>query len=112
MNTVEANNEMLLGADENAVLQYLKKFPSGFVSEMEISRHADGRTHFTKDKHWSRIALTNLLDLHLVDTDGLGHYKFHSSDSKRLGFVRKFLSPRIREVLEKSGHNLDLSAFI
>ena len=110
MNTMEAK-EALLGADENCVLQYLRNFPDAFMTEMEITSHADGRTRFMENKHWAHSPLTQLLALGLVGTDGFGRYQIHSSASRVACLKRKFLAPQLRDILEHSDHQFDLSSF-
>jgi len=109
MNIMELN-EALPGADGSCIMQYLKNYPADFVTEMEITRHADGRTRFLQDKHWAHTTLQQLLDLHLVETDGAGRYRIYSVSPKD-GCKRKFLSPQVRFILEHGSRSLDLSAF-
>ena len=110
MSTIEAT-ENLLGADENSILQYLRNYPDAFITEMEITSHADGRTRFMEDKHWAHNPLTQLLELRLVDTDGSGRYQIHASAPKPTGLKIKFLAPQLRDILEHSDHKFDLSNF-
>ncbi len=110
MNATE-DREILLGADENSVLQYLKNYPGNFITEMEIARHADGGSRLLQDKYWVHGALVRLLDLHLVDTDGFGRYLIHSSDALAACARKKFLAPQVRDILEHSDQPLDLSRF-
>ena len=110
MNTVEAK-EALLSVDENSVLQYLNNYPDDFVTEMEITRHADGRSRFLQDKHWAHTVLFQLVELRLVDTDGSGRYKLHPASMKKASLRPKFLAPTLRDILEHSDHKLDLSGF-
>jgi len=110
MNTVETK-EPLLSADENSVLQYLSNYPDDFVTEMEITRHADGRSRFLQDKHWAHTVLFQLVELQLVDTDGSGKYKLHPASPKKSCLRPKFLAPAVRDILEHSDHKLDLSGF-
>ena len=110
MNHLEAKED-LLGADENCILQYLRHYPDAFITEMEITSHADGRTRFKEDKHWAHNPLTQLLELRRVDTDGFGRYQIHVSVPKSNVLVRKHLAPHLREILEHSDHKFDLSSF-
>ena len=110
MNQEEAKEE-LLGVDEKCVLQYLRNYPADFVTEMEVTRHADGRSRYLQDKHWAHIAFMQLLEAGLVDSDGSGRYRIHSSAPEKTGSKIKFLAPQIRDILEHNGHHLDLSGF-
>ena len=109
MNTVETK-EVLLSADQNSVLQYLNNYPHDFVTEMEITHHADGRSRFLlQDRHWAQRVLTKLVELRLVDTDGSGRYRIHAEAASIFG--KKHLAPQVRAILEHSGLKLDLSGF-
>jgi len=110
MNTMEAK-EAMLGMDENCILLYLRTFRGAFITEMEITRHADGRKRFMENKHWARSALIQLLELGLVETDGLGRYQIHSTGSRAAYMKRKFLAPQLRDILEHCEHQFDLSSF-
>jgi len=110
MNTMAAK-EALLGADENCVLQYLRNFPDAFITEMEITGHADGRKRFMENRHWAHRPLTQLLELGLVETDGFGRYQIHSAASRIACLKRKFLAPQLRDILEHSDHKFDLSSY-
>ena len=104
-------NSVALGADESCVLQYLENFPDDFVTEMEIARRADGRTHFMDDTHWAHIALSQLIESGLLETDGLGKFRLKDRSAKAHAMVRKFLAPEVREILEHSSHHFDLSGY-
>ena len=100
-----------LGADENSVLQYLENFPDDFMTEMEIARRADGRNHFMKDTHWAHLALSQLMDFGLLESDGIGKYRLKCRRGKSAGMNRKYLAPQVREILERSSRHFDLSGF-
>lgn len=108
---MEADNFSGFGSDENCILQYLKNFPEQFVTEMEISRRADGRDRFVENSHWAHYALSQLLDLKLVETDGDGRYRLTSRRAGTGWPARKFIAPQMREILEHSGHKIDLSRY-
>jgi hypothetical protein len=106
--------DLNLGADENCVMHYLEEHPGNFISEMEVARHADGRHRFQGDTHWAHIALSQLVEMNLVDTDGQGRYRVHADAADAAdspGPARKFIDPRLREILERSGKKFDLSRY-
>ena len=103
--------EVMLGSDEKCVLQYLRNYRDAFITESEIARHAGGHTRFKQDEHWAYSPLARLLELRLVDTDGIGRYHMHESATKYNGSRIKFLAPELRDILEHSGILFDLSRF-
>ena len=103
-------DDVFLGSDENCVLQYLNTWPDEFVSEKQIARRADSKDRFMTEPHWTYNALSQLLMMELIETDGTGKYrmKVHRNET---GGSKKFMAPHLRQILEKSGKNFDLSAF-
>ncbi len=104
-------NEPLLGADEKLVFQYLKNFAEDHVSEMEITRQADGRERFVQDQRWAHAALVSLLELGWVTTDGFGRYRLLAARARRPDFRKKYLSPQMRDILNHSNKPIDLSSY-
>ena len=92
-------------------LQYLKNFPDQFITEMEITRRANGRECFVANSHWAHFALSKLLDFKMVETDGDGKYRLTSNRAGIGGPARKFMAPHIKEILQRSGQKLDLSSY-
>lgn len=105
------NNDLNLGTDANCVLQYLGNYPMQFISEMEICRRAESRHRFVEESRWAHVALDELLELSLVETDGRGRYRIKSKRKKVEGKSGKFMAPAMREILEKSGRKIDLSDY-
>jgi hypothetical protein len=103
--------DLHFGSDANAVLQYLNNFPGQFISEMEISRRAEGRNRFADDARWSHGALQQLLELNMIETDGNGRYRLKTPALATHTGPKKFIDPKLRSILEQSGHNFDLSNF-
>jgi hypothetical protein len=103
--------DILLGTDENCVLQYLQNFPDHFLTEMEISRRAGGRHAFVDDAHWAHSPLNVLVELGILETDGEGKYRVKTGRMDSDHPIRKFMSPHFRSILEQSGRNFDLSAY-
>jgi len=103
-------DDLNLGADADCILQYLKNFPTQFISAMEISRRAEGRNRFREESRWAQSALGQLVELALIETDGKGRYRIKSR-KKKGGAGNKFIAPGMREILEKSGRKIDLSKY-
>jgi hypothetical protein len=93
-----------MDSDERQICDYLKSWPRHFVSAREVARRAGGKRRFREDPQWSYPVLTRLLEQNLIETDGLGHYRFKTQESstrKR----RQWISPQLRRVLERSGRD-------
>ncbi len=108
MDSIDLN----IGTDANCILQYLNNFPTQFISEMEIARRAEGRNRFAEDARWTHGALSELMELNMVETDGHGRYRIKPSMAKASGHGRKFIDPKLRSILEKSGQKIDLSSYV
>ena len=105
-----------LSADENSVLNYLNNHAEEFISEMELSRRAEGRHRFMEDPHWAHSALSRLMESNLVKSDGFGRYRVSDDSTATTSEQpnhpgRRFIDPRLRTILERSGHAIDLSQF-
>lgn len=104
-------NNFDLGADEYCVLQYLKQFPEGFVTQMEICQRADGKNRFREDVHWAHNSLSRLLDLKLITADGDDRYRINTHPKKTSKGLKQFMAPQVRKILEQSGKKFDFSEF-
>jgi hypothetical protein len=100
-----------ISTDGNCVLQYLSNFPGEFISGMEIARRADGRERFAQDAHWAHVALAQLEEMKLVETDGLGRFRLPAGKSGTKGKPRKFIDPKLLDILSHSNRKIDLSGF-
>jgi hypothetical protein len=92
-----------LGADEKCVLQFLNHWPETYVSGTEIARQADGKSRFVEDPRWANLALAQLVEWNLVESETGGEYRVKGrADAKRIG-RRRFIAPHLRAILKKSG---------
>src|SRR5947207_835381 len=92
-----------MDADEKQICNYLKAFPKQFISTKEISRRAGGKWRYRDEPEWATQPLIRLVDKGIVDSDASGHYclKARKEKDKR----KKWVSPQIQKLLEKSGKN-------
>ena len=104
-------NQFNFSFEENCVLQYLNLFPGQFVTEVEIARRADRRQHFMEDAHWAHNPLIQLMESNLVEASSDGKYRLKSTRPRTGELVQRFLDPRLRELLERSDRQIDLSRF-
>lgn len=63
------------------------------------------------DAHWAHVALSQLLEMNLVDTDGQGRYRIHATRPEMPASPKKFIDPRLRQILEHSSKKFDLSCY-
>jgi hypothetical protein len=90
-----------MDADERDICLYLKGFPGQFVSFAEISRRAGGKRRHRQDPEWATPILSRMVEKHLIESDSTGHYRLKIKAGKERS--AKFVSPHIRNILEKSG---------
>jgi hypothetical protein len=95
-------------SDEVWVLEFLKRHPDEFFSDAEISRHVDSEAGFVEEANRARSALSRLLALHVVETDGSRNYRFKRSRTITVkDSAKKFISPQIKIMLRQNGQNID-----
>ena len=89
-------------SDTTCVLEFLKRRPHESISEVEISRRADGESRFALEPNWAQTALSRLLVLQMVETDGSRNYRLKITRNVRENvFDRKFISPHIKLILRQ-----------
>jgi len=89
-------------SDTICVLEFLKRRPHHSISEQEISRQADGESRFALEPNWAQAALSRLLVLQMVQTDGSRNYRLKiTRDVSENVFGRKFISPQIQSILSQ-----------
>jgi len=100
-----------LGADETCVLQFLNHWPGSFVSGAEIARRADSKARFEDDPRWANLALSQLTENGLLESDGHGKYRVKGSATIHcFGGQRRFVAPHLKEILERHRRKLELSS--
>ncbi len=94
-----------MDADERAICIYLKSWPGQFVSGREIGRRAGGKHRFRRDPDWAIAILGRLVEKGIIETDTGGHFRLVKRERKEQG--RKWVSPQIKKLLEKSGKDFE-----
>jgi hypothetical protein len=89
-----------MDADEKEVYNYMKTCGEQFVSAREICRRAAGKWRFRDDPSWATPVLLHLVDKGILESDASGYYRLRQRDKNE---PRKWVSPQIKEILEKSG---------
>ena len=95
-------------SDEVWVLEFLKRHPNEFFSDMEISRHVESEARFVAEENRARSALSRLLALRMVETDGSRNYRFKKASTVIVkDSAKKFISPQIKILLRQNGQTID-----
>jgi len=100
-----------LGGDEWCVLKYLENHPNEYRTAMEIARHADRKSRFAEDLHWSFQAVRGLWELGLIETDDGDRYRVKAPVANISEGSKRFLAPDLRAILEQSQRKFDLSGY-
>jgi len=93
-------------ADEKAIIDYLKGWPSSFVSGKEIARKSCGRDRYEDDRGWAIPILAQLVRLGVLESDHLGYFKLIQKDEKKK-HGQKHVSPQLLKILKSSGKSFD-----
>ena len=94
-----------MNADEREICLYLKGWPGQFVSMAEIARRAGGKRRFRDDPNWAVPTLSRLLEKGILESDATGHYRLKPRSKKEQR--KRWVSPQIQRILEKSGKKFD-----
>jgi hypothetical protein len=94
-----------MDADEREICLYLKGWPGQFVSVAEITRRAGGKRRGRQEPNWAVPVLNRLVEKGILEADATGHYRL----IKRVKAEKKrrFVSPHIQKILEKSGKSFE-----
>jgi hypothetical protein len=89
-----------MDADEKEIVDYLKSMRGQFISGREIARRAGGKRRHAQDPNWASTALVRLVEKGMVESDSTGHYRLPRRKHEE---PRKWISPQMKQILEKSG---------
>jgi hypothetical protein len=87
-------------ADERDICNYLKSWPGQFVYGRDIARRASGKFRFREDPEWAGPAIARLVEQGILESDSTGHYRLRMK--KKDETKRRWVSPQIKQILEKS----------
>jgi len=93
-----------MDSDQRDICNFLKTTGAEFISAREICRRAGGKWRPRQDSAWANEPLNRLFEQGLVETDTAGYYRLvrkQEIDPKQ----KKWVSPKIKQILEKSGKN-------
>ena len=98
-----------MDADENEICQFLKSWPGQFVSGKTICRRAGGKWRYREDENWAVPILQGMLENHLVEKDGTGHFRLVAQEEGDKTKRRTlWISPAFRAILRQSGRDFTL----
>jgi hypothetical protein len=88
--------------EEQKICTYLKSMPGQFVPARDIARRADGKSRHAKDPYWAAPILARLLEQKVIERDSTHSYRLIVKEEKKR---KKWISPQVQKILEKSGKN-------
>lgn len=94
-----------MDADERDICLYLKGWAGQFVSVGEITRRAGGKRRYRDDPNWAIPILSRLVEKGILESDSTGHYRLKPRKEKDKS--KRWVSPHIQKLLEKSGKSFD-----
>ena len=94
-----------MDADERDICLYLKGWPGQFVSVAEITRRAGGKRRYREEPSWAIPILSRLVEKGFLESDSTGHYRLKARKEKEK--KKRWVSPHIQKILEKSGKKFD-----
>ncbi len=93
-----------MDADERDICLYLRGWRGQFIALAEISRRAGGKRRFQREPDWAVPVLGRLVEKGILESDSTGHYRLRPAPPKE---NRKWVSPHVRKLLERSGKSFD-----
>jgi hypothetical protein len=91
--------------DEKAIMDYLKSWPTSYMSGREIARKVGGKKRYEDDRGWAIPSLLQLVRLGLIEPDLYGGFRLKKADKKKRGSMH--VSPQVLEILQRSGRKFE-----
>jgi len=88
--------------EEQEIITYLKSMRGQFISGREIARRAGGKWRYQADPKWAGPHIAQLLEKRILESDATGHYRLIVKESDRKNPSKKWVSPQLKIILEKS----------
>ena len=86
-------------------MDYLKSWPTSYVSGKEIARKVGGKKRYEEDRGWAIPSLLQLVRIGLIEPDLYGGFRLRKVDKKKRGSTH--VSPQVLEILKKSGKKFE-----
>jgi hypothetical protein len=94
--------------DGKTILDYLKSWPTQFISGREIARRVGGKKRYAEDRFWAVPVLKHLVEEEKLESDSMGHYRLMPVDKKKTKLkTKRHVSPQILKILKSSGKQFD-----
>jgi hypothetical protein len=94
-----------VSTDEKAIVDYLKSWPTSYVSGREIARKVGGKKRYEDDRGWAIPSLLQLVRLGLIEPDQYGGFRLRKVDKKKQRTTH--VSPQVLEILQRSGKKFE-----
>ena len=91
--------------DEKAVIEYLKGWPSSFVSGREIARKVGGKKRFERERGWAVPVLAQLVRMGVIEDDHFGYFRLRLDRKKRR--PKTHIAPHLLRILQNSGKKFE-----
>jgi hypothetical protein len=97
------------GPDKKAIMEYLKLWPTTFISGREIARKVGGKKRYAEDRSWAVPVLMHLVEQGLIETDSMGGYRLFlkEENSSKRSKSKRYISPQILKILKNSGKEFE-----
>jgi len=92
-----------MDADEKVICLYLKSCPDAWMATREISRRAGGKRRFRDEPGWVSPVLIRLVEQGIIESDSTGHYRLVPRIKNKKDKSKKWISPQMRQILQRSG---------
>jgi hypothetical protein len=89
--------------EEKEICAYLKTLPGQFISGREIARRAGGKWRYRERPDWAAQFLQQLVEKKIIESDSTGHYRLIIKEEYKKNPKKKWVSPQMQRILEKSG---------
>ncbi len=97
-----------LGPDAKAIMDYLKSWPTIFISGREIARKVGGKKRYADDRFWAVPFLRRLVKEELIESDAAGGYRLMPEEKNaKKSKTKRHVSPQILKILKTSGKSFE-----
>ena len=84
-----------MSAEENEILEFLKRFPSRFLSVTDISKCIGPRKNFNEDRCWALPILRRLELEGRVEANPFGDYRLKHQSEDTTRFLKALETPGV-----------------
>jgi hypothetical protein len=99
----------MMDSEEREIYDFLKGHANQFIPTSSICRFAAGKHRFREQPDWARSVLLRMQERGILEADATGAFRLKPMPAGRVG-AKRWVSPQIASILEKSGQKFDLLA--